>query len=201
LTNRKVSENPARHIYLNPVIYGKRKNSKGSTIVGLPLLFCVKHHQMSTEQQQPGTSNDVIADQLNDLRQAELEGYELAVKKARNALFWTAGLILFWELVTMYRTLAEFDPGITAFAVIVAAIFAGLALWTKKKPYTALIAGIIAFVAYILLAVVANGYVDGTTGAFKALVSGIFIKVIIFVQLIRPLKEAKELQAARAQRF
>jgi len=77
----------------------------------------------------------------------------------------------------------------------------GLALWTKKKPYTALIAGIIAFIAYILLAVVANGYVEGTTGVFKALVSGIIVKVIIFVQLFRPLKDAKELQAAKAQKY
>ena len=153
-----------------------------------------------TEEQQPA-SPDVIADQMNQLRQIELEGYELAVKKARNALFWTAGLILFWEMVSMYRTLDDFDPAIITFAVVVAGIFVGLALWTKKKPYTALVSGIIAFVAYILLAVVANGMVEGSTGVVKALLSGILVKVIIFVNLIRPLKDAKALQEGMKTRF
>ncbi|RYY62916.1 MAG: hypothetical protein EOO05_01010 [Chitinophagaceae bacterium] len=154
-----------------------------------------------TEEQQPQESPDVIADQMNQLRQIEMEGYELAVKKARNALFWTAGLILFWELVSMYRTLGEFDPAITIFAFFVAAIFVGLGLWTKKKPYTALITGIIAFVAYIGLTIVVNGMADGGTGVAKALFSGIIFKVVIFVNLIRPIKDAKALQEGMKSRF
>jgi hypothetical protein len=37
---------------------------------------------------------DQIADYHADINQIHLEGYELGVKKARNALFWAAGLIL-----------------------------------------------------------------------------------------------------------
>ena len=155
---------------------------------------------MSTEPQHTD-SPDIIAEQMNELRQIEMEGYELAVKKARNALFWTGGLILFWELLTMYRTLQEFDPAVMIFAVVVAGIFIGLGFWTKKKPYTALVTGLIAFIAYILLAVVANTVVSGASGLAAALFSGIIVKVIIFVNLIRPLKDAKALQEGMKTRF
>lgn len=162
--------------------------------------FAANHLTMSTENQQP-ESTDVIADSMNELRQIEIEGYELAVKKARNALYWTAGLIVFWEMVYMFRAFNTIDPAITIFALAVGAIFVGLALWTKKKPYTALVSGIVAFIAYILLAVLANGYTDGAEGVAKALVSGIIVKVIIFVNLIRPLKDAKALQEAITNRY
>ncbi|RYY55214.1 MAG: hypothetical protein EOO09_11345 [Chitinophagaceae bacterium] len=155
---------------------------------------------MSTENTQQ-ESPDVIADSMNELRQIEIEGYEQAVKKARNALFWTAGLIVFWELFSMYRTYEVFDPAITIFAVAVGGLFVGLALWTKKKPYTALISGITAFIAYILLAVVANGMVDGMGGVAAALFSGILVKVLIFINLFRPLKDAKALQQAMKERY
>ena len=153
------------------------------------------------ETQGRSTSTDVIAEQLNELQDIELEGYALAVKKARNALFWTAGLIFVGELLSMAITIGEFDPVITIFAVVVSGIFVALALWTKKKPYTALVSGLIAFILYILLVVVVNGMVNGAEGVAKGLFSGIIVKVIILVNLIRPLKDAKALQTARENRF
>ena len=155
---------------------------------------------MSTEQE-PNKSPDVIADHFNELQQIELEGYELAVRKARNALFWTAGLILFWELFSMYRAINDFDPTIVIFAFVTAGIFAGLGFWTKKKPYTALVTGLAAFIFYILLVVTLNGLVNGAAGVAAGLFSGIIVKVVILVNLIRPLKDAKALQQARENRF
>lgn len=146
-------------------------------------------------------SNDVIADHFDELKQIELEGYELAVKKARNALFWTAGLIFFWEMYGMYREFKAIEPITLAIALGIAGIFVALAFWTKKKPYTALIAGISAFFLYLLLAVVLNGLAAGAEGAFKALISGFIVKIIIFVNLFRPIKDAKELQKAKEQQF
>lgn len=144
---------------------------------------------------------DVISDHFDELKQIELEGYELAVKKARNALFWTAGLIFVWELIGMYREFKTLEPLSFAIALGLAGIFVALAFWTKKKPYTALIAGISAFILYILLAVVINGNAYGAEGAFKALISGFIVKIIIFVYLFRPLSDAKELQKRKEQQF
>ncbi len=152
----------------------------------------------TTDNDQP--KEGALADQFEELRQIELEGYELAVKKARNALFWTAGLIFFWEMFAIWKDTGSFDPFVLAFASGVAAIFIGLALWTKKKPYTALITGIIVFVLYIALVVVVNGMAEGIKGVLAGLFSGIIVKILIFINLFRPIKDAKLLQEAKDQR-
>lgn len=156
---------------------------------------------MSTETNTPGQSTDVIADYSNELRQIELEGYELAVRKARNALFWAGGLIFVAEMFGMLRAGTGFEPIIFGIALVEAGVFIGLGFWTKSKPYTATITGLIAFIAFIILGVVINGMLDGSEGVFKGLVGGIIFKVIILVNLIRPLKDAKALQNAKEQGF
>lgn len=143
---------------------------------------------------------DLIADYHADINQIELEGYELRVKKARNALFWAAGLILLGEILVYVRSGDELDMYGVAIITVIVGTFIGLALWTKKKPYTAIVAGIIAFILYILLVVVVNGYAEGAAGVLKALFSGILVKVLIFVALIRPLQDAKELQKLKEER-
>ncbi|RYG40942.1 MAG: hypothetical protein EOO01_26230 [Chitinophagaceae bacterium] len=154
---------------------------------------------MSNDQTNP-PSTDIIAEHFDELKQIEMEGYELAVKKARNALFWTAALIFFWEMYGTYQQFKTIDPTVLVIALVISGIFVALAFWTKKKPYTALIGGICAFILYILLAVVINGLAEGGMGIFKALMSGWIIKIIIFVNLFRPIKDARELQRAKEER-
>jgi hypothetical protein len=154
---------------------------------------------METNSNDPLPQHDQITDYHADIQQIEMEGYELVVKKARNALFLAAGLIFIGEMIAMYRTLQAFDATIFGIAVFEAAIFIGLALWTKKKPYTAIICGLSAFILFIILSVIINGYTDGGLGIIKSLFGGIIVKVLILVALIRPLKDAKELQNIKSQ--
>jgi len=176
---------------------------KAVRIFRLPLLFCgrTKIATMSNEQTPlNNNSNDVIADHFDGLRDLELQGYEAAVRKARNALFWVAGLVIFWEFISAYRQTESIEIMDVVFAIGVSLVFVGLALWTRNKPYTALICGIIAFTLYRLLGIVSYGYVYGADGIAKALTSGILITIVIYVQLIRPLKQAKELQQAKEEK-
>ena len=147
---------------------------------------------MSTTNQQQG--EDIIADYTEEITQIRMEGNQMAVRKARNALFWAGGLIFFWEMVAMYRLGLGFDPTVFAFALVEGGIFVALAFWTKTKPYTAVVTGLIAFCLMILLTVIINGMDDGADGVIKGLFSGILVRVIIIVNLVRPLKDAKELQ-------
>jgi uncharacterized membrane protein len=156
------------------------------------------------ETNQPGTENKTpetneVTDYLSDVRQIEMEGYELRVKKARNALFWTAGLLFFWEMIGLIRS-DGFEAITVGFALLMAGIFIALALWTKKKPYTAIIIGIVVFIAHWLLAIVVNGMADGAEGAGKAIIGGIIIRIAIMVNLFRPLQDAKELQRTIAEK-
>ncbi|MCW3119223.1 MAG: hypothetical protein JWM28_3305 [Chitinophagaceae bacterium] len=149
----------------------------------------------STEQQ------DVIADYASGLQQIEVEGYERAVRKARNALFWAGGLIFASEMINMFKTESGFSLLIFIIALVEAGIFVALAFWTKKKSYTAVIMGLIAFIGIIILSVIGNGMDEGGVGVLKGLFSGIIVKVAILVNLILPLKDAKALQKAKEQEF
>jgi len=155
---------------------------------------------METNQEKPEEVQDQIAAYHADINQIHLEGYEIGVRKARNALFWAAGLILLGEVIVYARSGLEIDAiGVSIIAVIVGT-FIGLALWTKKKPYTAIVSGIIAFILYILFVAIANGYVEGAMGVVKGLFGGFIVKILIFIALIRPLSDAKELQKAKEEK-
>lgn len=155
---------------------------------------------MTTTNENPDQQKDVIADYANEIQQIHLEGNERSVRRARNALFWAGGLIFFWEMVAMFRA-TGFDPLIFTIALIEGGIFIGLAFWTRKKPYTAILTGLIVFIAFIALSILIYGMAEGGVGILKALFSGIVVKVIILVNLILPIKDAKELQESRNNNF
>ena len=144
---------------------------------------------------------DSIADYHNEIRQIELDGYESGIKKARNALYITAVLIFIGEMVAMFTAPggADFNIYIFIVAVLEGGIFVALALWTKKKPYTAIVSGLIAFIGILLLSTILNTYTNGGIGFLKSIFSGIIFKVIILANLIRALSTAKVLQNAKKE--
>jgi hypothetical protein len=155
---------------------------------------------MTPETNDPAQQKDVIADYASELQQIEMEGYERAVKKARNALFWAGGLYFFWEMIGMFRSETSFNLIWFIIAIIEAGIFIALALWTKSKPYTAVLIGLVYFILLIILSAFASAVEEGSMGVFKALFGGIIVKVIIIVNLILPIKDAKALQEAKKNR-
>lgn len=155
-------------------------------------------NSMSSEE--INKSENPIADYADELKQIEMQGYETAVRKARNALFWTAGLVFLGEMISMMRSGLGFDAVIFGIALVEAGVFIGLALWTKKKPHTAVITGLIVFIGFIILSVVLNGMAEGSEGAMKAIFSGIIVKVIILVTLIKAISDANALQKAKENR-
>jgi hypothetical protein len=111
------------------------------------------------------------------------------------------GLIFFWEMIAMFRAGEGVEPVSLVFAVVIGGAFVALGFWTRKKPYSAIVSGLAVFIAYLALVVVVNGMVEGGVGVLKALLGGIIVKIIILVNLILPIKDAKELQEARKQSF
>jgi hypothetical protein len=152
---------------------------------------------MTPETNDANQQKDVISDYAEELQQIEMDGYKRAIKKAKNALFWAAGLYFFWEMIGMFRSEGGFNIAWFIIALIEAGIFLALAFLTETKPYTAIIAGLIYFVALNILSAFVLSAEDGSFGVFKALFSGIVIKVIIIVNLILPWRDAKAFQEAR----
>jgi len=139
------------------------------------------------ENEQKPAENE-ISDYYEGVKKSEMEGHENGIKKARTALFVTAGLFLLGEAIAIGRSgipISALPP--IYYAIVIAEVggFIGLALWTKTKPYTAIIVGLILF--FLIW-----GFVVATSeDPGKAIIGGIIIKVVILVNLISALKPAK----------
>lgn len=148
----------------------------------------------SSQQENP------VTDHLSELQDLETEGYERVVRRARNALFVAGILIFFGEMISMYQLYAGFNAYVFTIAIVEAGIFIALGFYTAKKPYTAIVLGLTAFSIVILASMILNGMGTGAEGLLKALFSGIIVKVAILISLIRPLKDAKELQKIKEEK-
>lgn len=145
-------------------------------------------------EHQPEKEKDLIFGQLDEIRQIEMEGYQIGVRRARNALFWVAGIVLVGEIISVMISKYELNIYGLAIVIAIAAIFTGLGFWTRVKPYTALILGLIAYIGYIVLTVVVNSMLLGAGGLLQSLFSGIIVKVIIIIMLARGIPDARKLQ-------
>ena len=127
-----------------------------------------------------------IADYYEGVKKLEMEGHETGIKKARNALFITAGLVLLGEVIAISTSGAEVTPLVIGIIAVEVGVFIGLAFWTKTKPYAAIITGLILFILLWIAAIIVND--DGGQSIYK----GILVKAIIIYTLVSALKPAKE---------
>ncbi len=124
-----------------------------------------------------------ISEYVDGVKKMEMQGYESGIKKARTALFVTAFLVLLGEVLSVSMAGLEWTPLMIGVVAIEVGIFIALALWTKTKPYTATVVGLIVFILYWIAAIALNG----GEAAYK----GIIVKVIIIVTLVQAIKPAK----------
>lgn len=157
--------------------------------------------QNPIHQPEDPKQEDTISEYIFDIEQDRIEFNQSIVKKARNTLFLAAVLIFLGEMVSMFKNGGGFNTITFIFALIEGGIFVALALWTKRKPYSAVLGGVIAFVSVMLLAMLANGYADGIGAALLSLISGFIFKIFILIALINALKNARELQGIQQKQL
>jgi peptidoglycan/LPS O-acetylase OafA/YrhL len=121
-----------------------------------------------------------------------MEGYDKHIRQARNALFIAAAIMVLNAMLLFSKY--PFDIEIMWLDYLIWIIYIGgfiaLALWTKKKPYYAIIGGLILMGAFILI----NAIIDPTT-----IFGGIIFKIAVIVFLIKGLGDAKEAQLIKEQ--
>ena len=133
-------------------------------------------------------NQDILSDYYAGYQQLELESAETQVKKARNALFFVAGLTLVVGLIQLGGSNSLDGPSL-AVLLVVTGIFAGLALLTKKKPFAAIVLGLIIYLGLWAVDVI----VLGTEHLFR----GILFKGIIIYFLVKGLKHGREAERLR----
>jgi len=113
-----------------------------------------------------------------------MEGYDKHIRNARIILFIIAAL----QLIGVFTSMSLQDPArwisIVVF-VFFGGIFVGLALWTHRKPYTALLIAMIVYISLLVL----DAIFDPST-----IYKGIVLKIIIIVMLISGLRNGKVAQ-------
>lgn len=137
---------------------------------------------------------DLISDYVSELRQSDMEQHERAIKKARNTLYLVSVLMFIGELVGMLVSEEGYSHIGLVIALLEAGIFVALAAWTRRKPYSAIVGGLIAFIGIHTLGFAINLYAGDMGGALKALLGGIIIKILVLVTLFQALKNAKAVQ-------
>jgi hypothetical protein len=121
-----------------------------------------------------------------------MDGYDKHIRQARNACFISAGLLLINAVILFSKY--EFDISIMWLDYLLWVIYVGgfifCGLWTKKKPYYAIIGALCVFALFIIV----NAIVDPST-----IIGGWIFKIAICVTLIKGLSDAKEAQQMKAQ--
>ena len=132
----------------------------------------------------------VISDYLEGHNQLELQSAENNLKKARNAIFAIAALILIGNLILMAASDTFTTVGLVI-ALLAAGVFVGLAFMTKKQPLGSVITALILFVGLWVLDIVMLGP--------EFIYKGIIVKAIIIYFLVTGIKYAKETERLRKE--
>jgi hypothetical protein len=143
--------------------------------------------QQNTGPEEPKETG--LSEYFDGVKKLEMEGYQSGIKKARNALFVTGGLIFLAEMLQGSQLPGGMTPLIIGIATFEAAIFVGLGFWTRTKPYGAIIIGLILFVLMWIGGVIVMGG--------EAIYRGILVKAIIIYFLVAALKPAKAWEDAK----
>jgi hypothetical protein len=139
---------------------------------------------------------DVLTNHVSELRQIEMEGYELGVRMGRNVLYWIAGLMFVADMLLAYSK-GDLHAPVIAFIALVASVFAGLALFTHKKPYLALLLGIVLYITLCGTDIVYSLTNGGSVGV--GIVTGLVVRILFTIFLFRALPDARKLERMKAE--
>jgi len=116
-----------------------------------------------------------------------IQGYDKHIRQARNAIYAVAILLAINLLIYSFN-IPEGYQYFWLDLIIWSAFIAGfifLAVYTKRKPYHAIVAALILYAAFIIL----NAVIDIST-----LYGGFIFKIIIIVLLVKAINNAREAQ-------
>ena len=141
---------------------------------------------------QPEINTENNAETIFNEQEFSMEGYDRHIRQARNALFTAAAILLLNAIILFAQY--PFDIEIMWLDYLIWVVYIGgfiaLALWTKKKPYYAIIGGLILMGIFILV----NAIIDPST-----IFGGIIFKIAVVVFLIKGLGDAREAQQMKEQ--
>ncbi len=104
-----------------------------------------------------------------------------AIKKARNILFILAGINLLYGIGL--GAIINFDIAILIGSIVAAGIYFGLGMWSKNKPFPAILSGFFVYIVFNVIAAIADPH---------TIYQGIIWKVVIISGFIYGYKGVKD---------
>lgn len=121
-----------------------------------------------------------------------MEGYDKHIRQARNTLFIAAGILLLNALILFSKY--PFDIEVMWLDYMLWTVYIGgfiaLGFWSRKKPYYAIVGGLILFGVFILV----NAIIEPAT-----IFGGLIFKIAVIVFLIKGVNDAKNAQEMKDQ--
>lgn len=121
-----------------------------------------------------------------------LEGYDQHIRQARKTLFIAAGILLINAIILFAKY--PFDMEAMWLDYLLWTIYIGgfiaLGFWTKKKPYYAIVGGLILMGVFIVV----NALIEPLS-----MLSGIIFKIAVVLFLTKGLGDAKEAQQMKEE--
>lgn len=120
-------------------------------------------------------------------KEIDLIEYNSQIKKAGNTLYIIAGLWAVWGLIFYVQS---HDTAELVADLVLIVLFAGLGLWSRRKPLTAIISGAALYAIVLILLAVVNPI---------SIISGILWKIMIIGAFIRGIKAAIEVEKVKKE--
>ncbi len=140
----------------------------------------------------PEIKNEKNTETIFDEQEFSMEGYDKHIRQARNALFTAAAILILNAIILFSQYPLDIEVMWLDYLLWLIYIggFIGLGFWTKKKPYNAIVGGLILMGVFILI----NAIIEPAT-----IFSGIIFKAAVIVFLVKGLGNAKEAQQMKEQ--
>jgi multidrug efflux pump subunit AcrB len=141
---------------------------------------------------QPEIKAENNTETIFDEQEFSMEGYDRHIRQARNSLFIAAAILFINAMILFSQYTFDIEIMWLDYLLWIGYIggFVALAFWTKKKPYYAIIGGLILMGVFILI----NAIIDPST-----ILGGIIFKIAVIVFLVKGIGDAKDAQQMKEQ--
>jgi len=124
------------------------------------------------------------------VKKISLEEYDGKIKSAKTTLFVISGFTAVFGTILALVGNEGNEVLLIVINLFLAGIYLALGFWCAKKPFAAILSGLIIYVSLIIV----NGVAEP-----KTIAQGIIMKGIIIAYLIKGLKSAKEAEAIKKE--
>jgi len=143
-------------------------------------------------ENQPEIKPENNTETIFNEKEFSMQGYDRHIRQARNSLFIAAAILLLNAVILFAQYPFDIEIMWLDYLLWIGYIggFIALAFWTKKKPYYAIVGGLILMGVFILV----NALIDP-----KTIFGGLIFKIAVIVFLVKGINDAKEAQQIREQ--